>query len=847
MFAFAITFVFVCGFITAAITDPDSELHSHSITINSGTPSLLAHLISDQIKEHGFLFINNTYIGQDIAINSTDNSIKGLTSLSQLVSNVTEYYDSFVQASNFEYTLGNVAGRKEIAKGWNKVSGAPKQVLVTAHSEASYLTHSPLYLIFACPGLPDLDKGGHTIVYSIDKIVNKLKSTKLGRNLLDQVAKYGVTYIRNDPSVHNKRYKPIWDGVNYPQWEHRFSGSSKDDIIAMLTKNGQSVKWVQYKDDNGDMSETLHTEWTMPGFRLHPITNNIVWFNQLYAMNGRYFNAHNVTGMDGVPLKERPLHSLIGNGREITDEEYELLDSIHNEIAVLIPWDHLGDILAIDNWKYQHGRMPYDSSRNCVINWGRAVTGGEYIYDPMHFSPQETVNSVKNDINAIYKLLDEFKWYHTIYQHVSYRLSANEIIVATNFDEFSFENTNNLPPVYKEILDYRKDINVIIHVNNPDIASVALSEHNFLPIDQSYYMLYPVTHLFNQQDVNITEILGDESRLLLIRNGGMIVLGSLIEEAFTRLFYAIRAAQSQVLSLSIHQSIDDVIFPSKEIQEVTIHQALNFNIDGYGHLEFKAWKRRYNLYNMDIDHDLNNFDESVEYFDSTQVDLRKDVVKAYHALDKLGWVESIYQHITATLPNNDNIMLINAYGLEFGEVTIENLMEVAMNGSVIYEGNSVRKGFINPSGLTLHAAVHEARDDAKIVIHCHNDALSAISVLKQGLSMDFINNEYRQLIGKIVYHDFDSLSLAMNKTALANILQDGSNVIILRNHGILTIGETVELAFNRLYYTIQACQTQIKSMAQSKLISEQQRQRTENNQKCDSSVSYYSAWKRFSI
>jgi len=164
-----------------------------------------------------------------------------------------------------------------------------------------------------------------------------------------------------------------------------------------------------------------------------------------------------------------------------------------------------------------------------------------------------------------------------------------------------------------------------------------------------------------------------------------------------------------------------------------------------------------------------------------------------------------------------------------------------MNGTVLYEGNSVRRGFINPSGLALHAAVHEARADARVVMHCHNDALSAISVHKDGLSLDVMNTGYRELIGEIGYHDFDSLSLAINKTELGNLLQNGSNVILLRNHGILTIGETVKDAFNRLYYTIHTCQAQIKTMIN------QNKVRVDTNTRvCDfGSYSYHDAWSRY--
>eukprot|EP00483_Globobulimina_turgida_P011895 UN11917 len=167
-------------------------------------------------------------------------------------------------------------------------------------------------------------------------------------------------------------------------------------------------------------------------------------------------------------------------------------------------------------------------------------------------------------------------------------------------------------------------------------------------------------------------------------------------------------------------------------------------------------------------------------------------------------------------------------------------MKVRMNGSVIDGGNSVRFGQINPSGLALHAAIHTARPfDAQIVIHCHHPIISAISVYKYGLLSSSINEKYKQLIGEIAYHSFDSLSLAINKTRLANELANGSNVIILGNHGIVTIGKNVKDAFNRLYYTIQAAKIQIKTINQPRINSSVCQ--VNNNNEND----YYDAWSRF--
>eukprot|EP01083_Nonionella_stella_P017297 48382_1 len=428
------------------------------------------------------------------------------------------------------------------------------------------------------------------------------------------------------------------------------------------------------------------------------------------------------------------------------------------------------------------------------------------------------MDCIKSDINAMYQLLDHLKWFDTLFQSIVYRVDNDNVLLSNNAADTRMVQYphDDIPNLYKQILEYRNDVDVLLHVRNPDIAAVAMSMHGLLPIDQSYYMLGPVTHAIGSGTGNddVPNILGTESRLLFMEKNGVIVLGSSINEAFTRLFYAIQAAQSQVLALSIQSSVDDVIFPPLDIQNKTIQQCANFNADGEGYLEFKAWKRRYALGNVKDTSDTQYADNTFA-FDEDEYELRKEVSKAYHALDTLGWTESIYQHISAIVPSNNDAMLINAYGLEFGEVTADNLMKITMNGTILYGGNSACAGSINPAGLRLHAAVHEARADANVVIHCHHPALSAISVHEKGLILDWMESGYKEWIGSVGYHAFDSLALAVDKKVLADGLFDGSNVIILRNHGILTIGKTVQDAFNRLYYTVHAAQAQIKMMTQT--------------------------------
>jgi adducin len=258
---------------------------------------------------------------------------------------------------------------------------------------------------------------------------------------------------------------------------------------------------------------------------------------------------------------------------------------------------------------------------------------------------------------------------------------------------------------------------------------------------------------------------------------------------------------------------------------LTIDQALNFNPVGYGYLEFEAWKRRYNI-GSDFINDLscnktvldtenNNDTKIMSSVSPYERELRTNLSNLFGMMDELGWTDTIYQHITAKIRDTDEI-LINPYGVEFGDVTPENIMEVTTNGSVIHCGDeggtgSHRRCCRNPSGIALHTIIHSARADAHVVLHAHHPAISAVSVSKFGLVL--FSEHYSELLTPITYHDFDSLSLAVNATNLLRNFGQESKVLILRNHGIIVIGDTCDEAFNRMYASVRAAQIQIKMMA----------------------------------
>ena len=186
---------------------------------------------------------------------------------------------------------------------------------------------------------------------------------------------------------------------------------------------------------------------------------------------------------------------------------------------------------------------------------------------------------------------------------------------------------------------------------------------------------------------------------------------------------------------------------------------------------------------------------------------RQELACAYRLFDHFGWHELIYNHITVRVPGEAGRFLINPFGLMYREVKASNLVKIDVDGKVLSES----KWPINPAGFIVHAAVHAARDDAHAVIHTHTTAGQAVSCQRQGLlPLSFTSVFFH---GRVHYHAFEGITLDRDECAsLATDLGD-SNVMILRNHGLLTCGATLAHAFMLHYQLQRACEVQIASQA----------------------------------
>src|SRR5437764_9781510 len=186
---------------------------------------------------------------------------------------------------------------------------------------------------------------------------------------------------------------------------------------------------------------------------------------------------------------------------------------------------------------------------------------------------------------------------------------------------------------------------------------------------------------------------------------------------------------------------------------------------------------------------------------------RVDLAAAYRLVALSGWDDLIFTHISARVPDSEHHFLLNPYGMMFEEVTASSLVKIDLQGNKVMESPH----FINPAGFTIHSAVHEARADALCVMHLHTRHGIAVSAQKKGLLP--LSQQAMFALSSLTYHDYEGLALdADEKPRLVSDLSD-KKFMILRNHGLLTIGRTAAEAFLGMFLLERACEIQI--LAQS--------------------------------
>ena len=191
--------------------------------------------------------------------------------------------------------------------------------------------------------------------------------------------------------------------------------------------------------------------------------------------------------------------------------------------------------------------------------------------------------------------------------------------------------------------------------------------------------------------------------------------------------------------------------------------------------------------------------------------LRVNLAACYRLVAMYGWSDLIFTHISAKLPESvsgkDHHFLINPYGLMFDEITASSLLKIDLQGKQINESPF----YVNHAGFVIHSTIHEARHDVECVLHTHSRAGVAVSAQKEGLLP--ISQQSSLILSSLAYHDYEGLAVHDDERDRLKVDLGTNKYMILRNHGLLTVGRSVPDAFLAMYFLEMSCQIQISAQA----------------------------------
>ena len=196
--------------------------------------------------------------------------------------------------------------------------------------------------------------------------------------------------------------------------------------------------------------------------------------------------------------------------------------------------------------------------------------------------------------------------------------------------------------------------------------------------------------------------------------------------------------------------------------------------------------------------------------------LRVDLAACYRLVAHYGWSDLVFTHISAKLPESisgpEHQFLINPYGLMFDEITASSLVKVDMQCNKLHESPFP----VNPAGFVIHSAVHEARVDAQCVLHVHTRAGVAVSAQAGGVLP--ISQQSTFVLGSLAYHEYEGVAFRDDEKPRLQADLGQANFLMLRNHGLLTVGKSIADAFLSMYTFENACRIQIDAQAGGALI-----------------------------
>jgi ribulose-5-phosphate 4-epimerase/fuculose-1-phosphate aldolase len=186
---------------------------------------------------------------------------------------------------------------------------------------------------------------------------------------------------------------------------------------------------------------------------------------------------------------------------------------------------------------------------------------------------------------------------------------------------------------------------------------------------------------------------------------------------------------------------------------------------------------------------------------------RVDLAAAYRLVAHFKWDDLVFTHITARVPGEEDRFLINPYGLMFDEITASSLVKIDLQGNKLDDTPFP----VNPAGFTIHSAIHSARHDAQCVLHTHTLNGLAVSAQKGGVLP--LSQQSIFILSSLAYHDYEGVALRDDEKP--RLVKDlgRSTYLMLRNHGLLTVGATVADAVLAMYFFETVCTIQVRAMA----------------------------------
>lgn len=192
--------------------------------------------------------------------------------------------------------------------------------------------------------------------------------------------------------------------------------------------------------------------------------------------------------------------------------------------------------------------------------------------------------------------------------------------------------------------------------------------------------------------------------------------------------------------------------------------------------------------------------------------VRVNLAACYRLVAHYGWSDLVFTHISARLPGPEHHFLINPYGLMFDEITASSLVKVDMQCNKLMDSPYP----VNPAGFVIHSALHAARDDAQCVLHTHSRAGVAVSAQTCGVLP--ISQQSTFVLSSLAYHDYEGVAIRDDERARLQADIGTANYLMLRNHGLLTVGRTIADAFLAMYVFESTCQIQLAAQAGGDLV-----------------------------